>query len=294
MTHAPKLLVIDGYTLEARDHLVAGGASTAADLYVQMLIHCGPEDTRCDILFPSDAGVALPGPRQLMQYDGVAWTGCSLSVNDAGPRVEGQIQIVRDCYAAGIPAFGSCWAAQIAVVAAGGRVEPNPNGREMGIARKIGLTKAGRDHPLYAGKQSLFDGFTSHDEHITELPAGAVALAGNAWTPIQSVAVRHQAGEFWGLQYHPEYDLHEMARLTYCRIEKLVRLGFFPSADEARRYVDLLETLHENPSRKDIAWQLGIDGDVMDKSVRQLEVRNWLNHLVLPTMAQKHAMSDQG
>jgi hypothetical protein len=24
------------------------------------------------------------------------------------------------------------------------------------------------------------------------------------------------------LQYHPEYDLHELARLTHCRIKKLV------------------------------------------------------------------------
>jgi GMP synthase (glutamine-hydrolysing) len=164
----------------------------------------------------------------------------------------------------------------------------------MGIARKIGLTQAGREHPLYSGKPALFDGFTSHDEHITRLPEGAVALAGNPWTPIQAVAVRHQDGEFWGLQYHPEYDLHELARLTYCRIEKLVRLGFFPNPDEARRYVDLLEALHEDPLRKDVAWLLGIDGDVMDESVRQLEVRNWLNHLVLPTMASRHTVSSQG
>jgi len=287
MAQAPKLLVIDGYTRAAREQLTAGGASTASDLYVQMLAQCGPDGIHCEVLFPSDEGVSLPDREQLVQYDGVAWTGCSLSVNDAGPQVEGQIQIVRDCYAAGIPGFGSCWAAQIAVVAAGGRVGPNPHGREMGIARKIGLTNPGKEHPLYAGKQSLFDGFTSHDEHITQLPAGAVALAGNAWTPIQSVAVRHQAGEFWGLQYHPEYDLHELARLTFCRIEKLVRLGFFGTPEEAHRYVDLLEALHEDPSRKDIGWQLGIDRDVMDASVRQLEVRNWLNHLVLPTMASR-------
>jgi len=292
-SRGPRLLVIDGYTREAREQLVEGGASTASDLYVQMLTHCGPEGTRCDLLFPSDEGVTLPGPQQLRQYDGIAWTGCSLSVNDRNPQVEGQLQIVRDCFAEGIPGFGSCWAAQIAVVAAGGRVESNPHGREMGIARKIGLTREGRKHPLYDGKQPLFDGFTSHDEHITELPEGGVALAGNAWTPIQSVAVRHQAGEFWGLQYHPEYDLRELARLTYCRIEKLVRLGFFLNAAEARRYVDLLETLHGDPGRKDIAWLLGIDDDVMDESIRQREVRNWLNHLVLPTMATRRAVASR-
>jgi GMP synthase (glutamine-hydrolysing) len=289
MAPAPKLLVIDGYTREARDQLVDGGASTAADLCVQMLTNYGPAGTRCDVLYPCDEAekdAPLPNREELTQYDGVAWTGCSLSVNDGSRQVEGQIQIVRDCFSAGIPGFGSCWAAQIAVVAAGGRVEPNPNGREMGIARKIGLTSAGKEHPLYQDKQFLFDAFSSHDEHITQLPAGGVALSGNAWTPIQSVAVHHQAGDFWGLQYHPEYDLHELARLTYCRIEKLIRLGFFSNPAEVNIYVDQLEDLHADPTRKDIAWQLGIDGDVMDTGVRQTEVRNWLNHLVLPGMKQ--------
>lgn len=158
MAHNPKLLIIDGYTREARDQLVDGGASTAADLYLKMLTRCGPKGTQCEVLFPCDVaaeGSSLPSREELTQYDGVAWTGCSLSVNDGSEQVEGQIQIFRDCFAEGIPGFGSCWAAQIAVVAAGGRVESNPNGREMGIARKISLTKAGIEHPLYTDKKPI-------------------------------------------------------------------------------------------------------------------------------------------
>jgi GMP synthase (glutamine-hydrolysing) len=51
--------------------------------------------------------------------------------------------------------------------------------------------------------------------------------------------------------------------------------------------VILLEALHDDPARKDIAWKLGIDDDIMDKAYRRTEVRNWLNHLVLPTMAKR-------
>ena len=76
------------------------------------------------------------------------------------PEVAKQIDLTRRAYRAQVPSFGSCWAAQIAVVAAGGQVQPNPNGREMGIARKIELTPAGRAHPMYEGKASVFD-FTS-------------------------------------------------------------------------------------------------------------------------------------
>jgi GMP synthase (glutamine-hydrolysing) len=198
--------------------------------------------------------------------------------------VRGQIELARAAYAAGVPSFGSCWAAQMAVAAAGGIVRPNPRGREMGIARKITLTPEGRGHPMYAGKTPVFDGFTSHVDEITHLPPGAVVLATGGFTRVQAVSVVHRGGVFWGLQYHPEYDLHELARLTFCRIEKLVKLGFFQDREAALRYVELLETLHQDPSRKDIAWLLGIDADVTNEDVRVLEVRNWIDRLVLPAM----------
>ncbi len=43
----------------------------------------------------------------------------------------------------------------------------------------------------------------------------------------QAMSVTHNGGVCWGIQYHPEYDIHELARLTYCRTDKLVKLGYF-------------------------------------------------------------------
>ena len=61
-------------------------------------------------------------------------------------------------------------------------------------------------------------------------------------------------------------------------------LGFFRDREAAEKYVDQLEVLHQDPSRKDIAWLLGIDDDVMNEDVRLAEVRNWIERLVLPNM----------
>jgi GMP synthase (glutamine-hydrolysing) len=278
-----RFLVIDGYHKAGRAELSAGGASEAGNLYVRMLQKCLP-GALCDVIHPADPGESLPKGATLEQYDGIAWTGCSLTIYEDDPRVGPQIDLARAAYQSRVPSFGSCWAAQMAVVAAGGIVRPNPRGREMGIGRKIALTPEGRSHPLYFGKSSVFDGFISHVDEITHLPAGATLLASNAFTHVQAVAVTHKGGQFWGLQYHPEYDLHELARLTWCRIDKLVSLGFFRDRDAAQRYVDLLEILHQDPSRKDIAWLLGIDEDVMNEDVRLAEVRNWIERLVLPSM----------
>ncbi len=41
------------------------------------------------------------------------------------------------------------------------------------------------------------------------------------------MSVSHNGGTCWGVQYHPEYDIHELARLTFCRTEKLTKMGFF-------------------------------------------------------------------
>ncbi len=286
MTAEPKFLIVDGYLKAARDELAEGGASVAGDLYSEMLKQASP-GAHCDIVYPSDPDTGLPAGSALDGYDGVAWTGCSLTIFDDIPEVRSQIEFARASFKAGVPQFGSCWAAQIAVVAAGGACAANPKGREMGIARKIALTAQGRSHPLYEGKTDVFDGFISHDDEITTLPEGAIRLAGNAFTHVQSVSVDFDGGKFWGLQYHPEYDLYEMARLTWCRIDKMIGLGFFPDRQAGEDHVNMLEALYNDPGNKDIAWKLGIDSDVLDEDFRRVEVRNWLNNLVLPTMAER-------
>ena len=284
MPNQPHYLVVDGYAREGREDLRAGGATTAGELYQRMLVKCTPGGAAVDIVCPADPDAALPVGAAIADYDGIAWTGSSLTIFADDPGVTSQIAFAAAAFEARVPGFGSCWAAQIAAVAAGGRCAANPKGREMGIARKIALTPEGRSHPLYAGKKSVFDAFISHDDEVTHLPPGGLLLASNGHTLMQSIAVTHKGGVFWALQYHPEYDLHELARLCYCRKRKLNDKGFFRDMDAAQAYVDRLEALHQDPGRKDLAWLLGIDEDVTNEDVRLTEVRNWVEQLVLPTM----------
>ena len=283
MSEALRFLVVDGYARSGRAELAAGGASEAGLLYQLMLARCA-SGCHVDVVYPADPDSELPSGTGLADYDGICWTGSSLTIFDDDPEVTDQIEFAKAAFEAGVPGFGSCWAAQIAVVAAGGIVRASPRGREMGIARKIALTPEGRAHPMYEGKAAVFDAFISHFDEVTHLPPGAVVLAGNAFCQVQAVAVTHRGGTFWGLQYHPEYDLHELARLVYCRVPGLVKLGFFQDAAAAHDYVDTLEVLHQDPSRRDLAWLLGIDDDVTNEDIRLAEVRNWINRLVRPNL----------
>jgi len=282
MTTLLRFLIIDGYSKQSRDDLQAAGMKLAWELYADMLGQHLP-NAAYDILLPSDPDMEMPSAKDLSAYAGIIWTGCNLSINDTeNPSVSGQIDLARDAYEVGVPSFGSCWGIQIAAVAGGGKVEPNPKGREMGMGRKIYLTSEAHNHPMFEGKPRVFEGFVSHDDMVTKMPLGGTLLAGNSFARVQALAVTHKNGTFWATQYHCEYNLHEMARLIVAREEKLVAAGFFHGHQDLMDLVDHMEALAKEPGRKDLRWQLAIDDDVLSDSIRQCEFVNWLNKLVLP------------
>lgn len=279
-----RFLIIDGYPKASREEFDAVGMKHAWRLYAEMLEkHC--PGAQYSVWLPSDD----PEPPEGFgpeHYAGILWTGCNLTIyhlDDA--RVTRQIEYAKKSYEAGTPGFGTCWGLQMAAAAAGGDVRPNPLGREMGIARKIRLTPEGSSHPMFEGKPPVYTGFISHLDEVTQLPPGATLLASNNFTHVQAIEVKHRKGTFWATQYHPEYDLHEMARLITAREPKLLKECFFQTHDELARYVDKLEALSREPNRKDLRWQLDIDDDVLSDQVRQVEFRAWINRLVLPHAA---------
>ncbi|MHC4497325.1 MAG: type 1 glutamine amidotransferase [Planctomycetota bacterium] len=282
MTNPLRFLIIDGYPKQSRDDLQAAGMKLAWELYADMLLQHLP-DAVYDVLLPSDPGVEMPPAVDLGAYSGIIWTGCNLSINDTdNPSVSGQIDLARDAYEVGVPSFGSCWGIQMAAVAAGGEVRPNPKGREMGMGRKIHLTSEAHSHPMFEGKPPVFEGFVSHDDMVTRIPSGGTLLACNSFARVQALAVTHKKGTFWATQYHCEYNLHEIARLTVAREKKLVAAGFFRGHTDLMELVNRMEALAKEPDRKDLRWQLAIDDDVLSDSIRQCEFVNWINRLVLP------------
>jgi len=273
---ALRLLVLDAYAPEGRAALRGAGGTEAGTLYARMLERLAP-GAGVDVVYPADPDPPLPEPGA---YDGIAWTGSSLTIRDAADaRVTRQIAFARKAYEAGVPSFGSCWAAQLSVVAAGGRCARSPRGREFGVSRKITLSREGRAHPLFGGKPEVFDALTSHEDEVVALAPGATLLASNAWSRVQAVDVDHRRGRFWAVQYHPEYDLHEVASLCRLRADELVAQGSFGDRAAADRAVEQMEALHADPSREDLAAALDVGPAVLDEDLRTREVRNWLASL---------------
>jgi GMP synthase (glutamine-hydrolysing) len=273
------LLVLDAYAGEGREALRRVGATEAGELYRRMLARLAP-DAEIDVAYPADSDACLPPGRALGDYAGVAWTGSSLSIGNADDApVRRQVELARAQLAAGVPGFGSCWAIQLVTVAAGGSCGACAQGREFGISRQIRLSERGAGHPLYAGKPLCFDALASHADEVAKLPDRAELLASNDWSDVQALAIEGSAA-FWAVQYHPEYDLHEVASLCALRADELVAQGSFPDRAAAARFSDALEALHADPGRADLIRELDLDASVLDPDLRTLEVRNWLAHAV--------------
>lgn len=276
-----RFLVIEGNTRDARLAHKAAFGLMSSESYAAVLQAIAP-DGICDLAFPADEGANLPDPAGLSSYDGVFLTGSALNLYDGTPPVTRQVDLMRAVYASGTPSFGSCWGIQVGAAAAGGEVRRNPKGREIGFARRIVVTEAGRGHPMLQGRPAAYDAPAIHLDIIATPPSECTVLAANGMSEIQAAEIRAGGGVFWGVQYHPEFSLEELAVILERRLEILVGEGFCDTMEDAASYVADLVALHADPARPDLAWRHGLDAEVLDPLRRTREIRNFIEHRVRP------------
>ncbi|MBK9081651.1 MAG: type 1 glutamine amidotransferase [Rhizobiales bacterium] len=281
-----RLLVVEGNVREAREAHKASYGKTSSESYADALLEVAP-DAICDICLPADEGANLPDPAGLESYDGVAVTGSALNMYDDTPPIRRQLDFARACFRSATPFFGSCWGLQLAAAAAGGEVTKNPLGRELGVARAITATEAGRGHKLLAGRGAAWDAPCIHLDIVAGPPGETTVLARNAFAEVQAAEIRHDGGVFWGVQYHPEYSLRELSVIMRRRIPLLMAEGFFATQLDGLRHCDAYETLHADPGRRDVAWALGLQPEILDPAQRLTEIRNFVEHYVRPTKSAR-------
>ena len=102
-----------------------------------------------------------------------------------------------------------------------------------------------------------------------------------------AVAVEGGNAPFWAVQYHPEYDLREVARLGVLRAEELVAQGSFRDRAALARWVRELEALHAAPGDAALRERLGVAPSLLEPRARLVELRNWVRALVEPRAAAR-------
>lgn len=285
----PRILVFNGSPLTGETNLVEAGCRPYDALIRDSFNQHLPDGPRLDYFTLRVAdGECFPQGMSVRDFDGVWISGSPLNAYKLDqPSVGAQVDLVREIWNAGIPAFGSCWGLQIMTVALGGTVHLNPNGREIGVARRIYPTEAGRGHAMFKDKVPAFDALCSHEDEVAALPAFGTVLASNEISQVQAAVMSDGERCFWGVQYHPEYEFSTVASIIATRVPRHLREGLARTEDEVAAVLADYRALDADPSRTDLAWKYGVGPDILDPVQRTMEFRNWLVTQVLPFAARR-------
>lgn len=155
-----------------------------------------------------DAIPAVVGPTT-SGHDALVVLGGYMGANDdaAAPWLTPLKRLVADTVGQGLPFLGICLGHQLAAVALGGAVAPNPAGRTAGL-RSLLLTAEGRADPLLGPADGAACVHYNNDI-VTELPSGATVLAS---TPDGAPQALRLAPRAWSVQFHPEAGPDVVAR----------------------------------------------------------------------------------
>jgi GMP synthase (glutamine-hydrolysing) len=281
-----RILIAESEPPAARQKRRDSVGRSSGETFIKRLRQLVPNAT-CHRVKPADHGSETPDASGIESYDAVLVSGSPLHLYEETPETRREIAFMRAVFRSGTPSFGSCAGLQVAVVAAGGKVRAMKERREVGFARRIVRQEGGQGHALLDGRPSAFDAPAVHTDEVEELPAGATLLASNSVTHVQAAEIRHETGVFWGVQYHPEISLREVAAALRRQSPDIVEHGLARDELDVATYAASVEALHKEPQRRDLAWRLGLDEQVIDETKRMTELRNFIDHLVLPTRSAR-------
>lgn len=261
-----KLLIVEGNIEKTRIERGLFGIKPYHNTFQEMLKGLVPKAIT-EVAFPADEGVELPSIQKLKEYDGVLWTGSSLSVLDKIPAVQQQLEFAETVFKSGIPFYGSCWGLQVATVTAGGKVVNGDSGLELGVSKLIKLTGEGKKSPFLKYRKVPYKSLCIHYDEVVKLPINAKVLAYNEHSKVQAVTFDYLNSQFFGVQYHPEFKTAEMALIISFLKEKLIASNYFSSEDEAVKMIDSLNN------------QEGLHEEICNYNLHTQEIKAWLDFI---------------
>jgi GMP synthase-like glutamine amidotransferase len=271
----PNYLIAQSELPEEREARRKRAGKSAGETYAATLQQMAPV-AQVAIASPADEDAEPLSVEAIARFDAVFLTGSPMHVYQDDSAVRRQLAFMKRVFASGVPSFGSCAGLQVATAAAGGRVRRMPQRMEAGIARRISATPEGRNHPLLAGRPPSWDAPAIHGDEVEELPPRATLLASNGVTKVQAAEIRFDRGVFWGVQYHPELALREIALSLAAQAADLIEAGLARSEDEVKARAAEIDALHDDPDSRALRWLIGVDGEFAEEQLRRRELANFL------------------
>jgi GMP synthase (glutamine-hydrolysing) len=147
-----------------------------------------------------DARTEALHPTMLDGFDAMVISGSPHAAYEPHAWIPPLEDLVREAvHARKLPVLGVCFGHQVVAQALGGRVTPNPRGREIGTA-VVRPNEHGRGSAMLRGLSDPFRVQLTHCDTVATPPPGARVLAASDRDECQAF----EMGSAWCVQFHPE------------------------------------------------------------------------------------------
>ena len=256
------ILIVEGnIEQDSKMFIEAAGAKVSENLK-NLFLKFEPK-ANIEIIHPGNDKESSAALDKINIYDGIAFTGGAMRLNDMSEEIKKHIKFAKKCLESGKKILAICWGLQVCSVAAGGKVNKGKNGAHMGIATSVEINEEGKKHPLYENKKNIFNTPAFNFDEVCEIPENSIVLASNSVNDVMGLMINYKNSVVWGMQYHSDYEYKQTINLTNLRKKKLLKNNYFKNDDEFLKHISLIKD----------------EDKKLDFENKTFEIRNWLKFI---------------
>ncbi len=254
------ILIVEGNIRKDSEIFIKAAGSTASENLKKLLIKLVP-GTNIEIINPGNDIMTSQALNNINKFDGVAFTGGALRINDMTDEIKKHINFAANCFNKNKKILAICWGLQVCSTAAGGKVAKGVNGAHIGIASNVQINQKGKTNLIYKNKKNIFNTPAFNYDEVCEIPKNAEILSSNDVNKVMGLYFKSGKSEIWGFQYHPDYEYYQMINLSNARKERILQNKYFESEEDFQKHLSYIEA--ENKK--------------LDFHNRTCEIKNWID-----------------
>ena len=256
------ILIVEGNIPEDSKVFIRAAGASASENLKNLVLKLEP-NSNIKIINPGIDKETKETLEVINQYHGIIFTGGAMRINDLSDEIKKHINFASNCFSHDKKILAICWGLQVCSTAAGGSVAPAKNGAHIGIATDVMINKEGQNNLIYKNKKTIFTSPAFNYDEVIELPEGATLLSSDKINHIMAIHFKPGKSEVWGLQYHPDYEYHQMVSLANARKDRIIKNKQFKDENDFEAHMNYIKEQDKK----------------LDFENRTCEVRNWLDYI---------------
>ena len=254
------ILIVEGNIAEDSEIFIKAGGATAADNLKNLVLNLEPS-SNIKIINPGNDEETKYALENIEKFNGIIFTGGAMRLNDMTSEIKKHINFASNCFKHYKKILAICWGLQVCSTAAGGKVAPGKNGAHIGIAFDVEINQEGKKNSIYKNKKIKFTTPAFNFDEVIEIPENAILLASDRINNVMGIYFESGNSKIWGLQYHPDYEYHQMINLSKARKDRMINNKNFKDENDFQNHINYI---------KDEDKKLNFEN-------RTCEVKNWLD-----------------